>query len=88
MHNGLMTNLILDMSHSKTLSQYIKMKKHQVTLFIVVIVALTLFFLNKKTVTENYRNYWERMMEQRSRAREAARRRARARRTRSRRSGK
>jgi len=53
------------------------MNKHQVTLFIVVIIALTLFFLNKKTVTENYRNYWERMMERRREARRAARQRRR-----------
>ena len=78
MHNGWMTNIVLDMSDSKTLSQYIKMNKHQVTLFIVVIVALALFMLSKNTFTaENYRNYWERMMERRRAARRAARRRRR-----------
>lgn len=69
------------------------MNNQRVTLFIIVIVALTLFFLSKKTVIENYRNSRERMMKQRARAREAARRRAQARRTqarrtRTRRSGK
>jgi F0F1-type ATP synthase membrane subunit b/b' len=61
------------------------MNKHQVTLLIVVIVALALFMLSKNTVTaENYRNAWERRMERIKSARRAARRRAAERRRRQR----